>query len=77
MLYLKTFIIWFHKNLKLIFQKPPSSPRNIFIEYLRKVANLTAFLEILLYLNNNDYVQHVQNALLIVLFINFQVKANF
>ena len=73
----KLFIIWFHKNLKLMLQKPPSSPRNICIEYWRKLPNLTAFLEFLLYRKNNDYVQHVQNALIIVLFINFQVKQTF
>ena len=33
----KLLIIWFHKNLKLIFQKPRSSPRNKCIEYWREL----------------------------------------
>ena len=51
-------MIWFHKILKLIFQKPSSCPRNICAEQRRKPPNLTAFLEILLYLKNNDSVKH-------------------
>ena len=41
---------------------------------LKKTTNLTAFLEICLYLKNNDSVEHVQKVLLIVLFIYFQGK---
>ena len=66
----KFFMIWFHKILKLIFQKPPSSPRNKCTEHWRKLPNFTAFLEIFLYLSkNNDFVEHVPKFLLIVLFI--------
>ena len=46
----KFFMIWFYKILKLIFQKQPSCPRNICPEYWRKLPNLTALLEIFLYL---------------------------
>ena len=47
----KFFMIWFHKIFKLIFQKQPSCPRNICTEYWRKLPNLTAFLEIFLYIH--------------------------
>ena len=67
----KFFMIWFHKILKLIFQKPSSCPRNICTEHWRKRPNLTTFLEILLYLKNNYSVEHVHKVLLIVLFIYF------
>ena len=50
---------WFHKILKLIFQKQPSCPRNTCTEHCRKQANLTAFLEIFLYLKNNDFEEHL------------------
>ena len=56
----KIFILWFHKILKLISQKLPSSPRNTCTENWRKLPNLTALLEIFLYLKNNDFVEHVQ-----------------
>ena len=39
----KFFMIWFHKILKLIFQKQPSCPRNICTEHWRKLSNLTNF----------------------------------
>ena len=70
----KFFMIWFHKILKLIFQMLPSCPRNICTEQWKKLLNLTAFLEICLYLKNNDSVEHVQKVLLIVLLIYFQGK---
>ena len=73
----KFFMIWFHKILKLIFQMVPSCPRNICTEQWKKLLNLTAFLEICLYLKNNDSVEHVQKVLLIVLFIYFQGKIKF
>ena len=38
---------------------------------------MTAFLEILLHLKNNDFVEHVQKVLLIVLFIFSQCKTSF
>ena len=46
MLYLKVLMIWFHKILKLIFQKQPSCPRNLCTKHWRKLPNLAAFLEI-------------------------------
>ena len=55
----KFFMIWFHKILKLIFQKQPSCPRNICTEHWRKLPNVTVFLEIYLYLKNNDSVKHL------------------
>ena len=55
----KFFITWFHKILKLIFQKQPSCPRNICTEQWRELPNLTAFLEIFLYLKNNDSIEYV------------------
>ena len=55
----KFFMIWFHKILKLIFQKQPSCPRNICTEHWRKLTNLTAFLGIFLYLKNDDSVELV------------------
>ena len=42
----KLLMIWFCKILRLIFQKPPSSPRNICTGHWRKPPNLTAFLEL-------------------------------
>ena len=74
---LKFFMIWFHKILKLICQKQPSCPRNICTEHLRKPPIFTAFLEIFLYLRNNDSVKHVEKVLLIALFIYFQGKIKF
>ena len=68
----KFLTIWFHKILKLIFQTLPSCT-----EHWKKLPNLTALLEICLYLKNNDSVKHVQNVLLIVLFIYFQGKIKF
>ena len=70
----KSFMIWFHKILKLIL-KQPSCPRNIFTEHWRKLPNLTAFLEVYLYLKSksNDSVEHVQTVLLNVLFIYFSL----
>ena len=53
------------------------SPRNIRTENWRKLSNLTAFLEIFLYLKNNDSVEHVWKVLLIMLFIYFQGKIKF
>ena len=44
----KFFIIWFHKILKSILQKPPSSPRNICNKHWRKLPDLAAFLKIFL-----------------------------
>ena len=55
----KFFMIWFHKILKLISQKQPSCPKNICTEHWRKLHYLTAFLEIFLYLKNNDSAKHV------------------
>ena len=55
----KFFMVWFHKILKLIFQKQPSYHRNICTEYCRKAPIFTAFLEIFLYFKNNDSVEHV------------------
>ena len=73
----KFFMIWFHKILKSIFQTQPSCHRNICTEHWRKLPNLTAFLEIFLYLKNNDSVEHVYRVLLIVIFIYFQGKITF
>ena len=70
-------MIWFHKVLKLIFQMQPSFPRNICTENWRKLPNFTVFLEIFLYLKNNDSVEHAQKVLLIELFIYFQGKIKF
>ena len=56
---LKFFMIWFHKILKLIFQMQPSCPRNICTEHWRKLPNLTAFLEIFLYLKETPNYQHI------------------
>ena len=69
----KFFMIWFHKILKLIFQTQPSCHRNICTEHWRKLPNLTAFLEIYLYLKNNDSIKHVYKVLLNVLFIYFNL----
>ena len=66
----KFFVIWFHKILKLIFQTKPSCPRNICTEHWRKLPNLSAFLEIFLYLKNNDSVEHVYKVLLCYSFIS-------
>ena len=46
----KFFMIWFHKILKLIFQKQPSCPRNNCTGHWRKLPNLRALLEISVYL---------------------------
>ena len=70
----KFFMIWFHKFLKLIFQTTPSC---FSTEHWKTLSNLTAFLEMCLYLKNNDSVKHVQKVLLIVLFIYFQGKIKF
>ena len=69
-------MIWFHKILTLIFQTLPSCPRNTRTEYWKELPNLTAFLEICVYLKNNDSVEHVQKVL-IVLLIYFQGKIKF
>ena len=55
----KFFMVWFHKILKLFFQKQPSCFRNKCSEHWRKLPNLTTFLEIFLHLRNNDPVEHV------------------
>ena len=55
----KFFMIRFHKILKLFFQKQPQCPRNICTEHWRKLPNLTGFLEIFLYLKDNDSVKYV------------------
>ena len=55
----KFFMTWFHRILKLIFQKQPPCRRNKFAEHWKKLPKLTAFLEIFLYLKNNDAVEHV------------------
>ena len=52
-------MIWFHKILKLIFERQPSCPRNVGTKQLRKLPNLTAFLETFSYLKNNACVEHV------------------
>ena len=59
MFYLKFFMIWFHKMFKLIFQTQPPCPRNVCTGHWRKVPNLTAFLEIFLYLANSNSAEHV------------------
>ena len=71
------FMKWFRKTLKLICQALPSCPRNICTEHWKKLPNLIAFLEICLYLKNNDSVEHVQKVLLTVLFIYFKGKIKF
>ena len=58
-LYMKVLYDKVHKNLKLLFQKPPSSPRNVCTEHWRKLPSLAAFLEIFLCLKNNDFVEHM------------------
>ena len=68
----KFFIVWFHKILKLIFHKEPLCPKNISAEHWRKLPNLTALSEIFLYFQNDDPVEHVQTAVLNVLFTYFQ-----
>ena len=55
----KFFMIWSYKILKLIFQKQPSCPRNIYTQYWRKPPIFTTFLETFLYLKNNVSVGHV------------------
>ena len=50
----KFVMIWFHKILELIFQKQPSYPRKWCTEHWKKLPNLIAFLEIVLYLKNNN-----------------------
>ena len=73
----KFFMIWFHKILKLIFKKQPSCSTNICTKHWRKLPNLTAFLEIFLFLKNKDSVKHVKKVLLIVLSIYFEDKIKF
>ena len=73
----KFFRIWFHKILKLIFQKQLSCPRNICTQHWRKLPHLTAFLEIFLYLKNNNYIENMHKVLLTVLFVYFQGKIKF
>ena len=73
----KFFMIWFHKILKLIFKKQPSCSINICTKHWRKLPNLTAFLEIFLFLKNKDSVKHVKKVLLIVLSIYFEDKIKF
>ena len=70
----KFFMIRFHRILKLIFQKQSICPRNIYIELWGKLPNLRAFFKIFFYLKNNDFAEHVQKVLLIVLAIYFQGK---
>ena len=53
------FVIWFHQILKIVLQTQPLCHRNICTEHWRNLPNLTAFLEIFLYLKNNDSVEHV------------------
>ena len=50
-----------------------SCPRNVCTEQWKKLPNLIAFLEIYLYLKNNDSVKHVLRVLLNVLFIYFSL----
>ena len=69
----KFFLITFHKILKLIFQKQPSCPRNICTNNRRELSNLTAFLEIFLYLKNSDSLKHVWKVLSIVPCIKVQI----
>ena len=57
-LYLKVLHDMLLQILKLIFQTQPSCHRNICTEG-RKLPNLTAFLEIFLYIKNNDSVEHM------------------
>ena len=52
-------MIWFQKIFKLISQKQPPCRRNMCTEHCRKLPNLTALLEILLYFNNSDSSEHV------------------
>ena len=73
----KFFMVWFHKILKLIFQKQPSCSKNICTEHWRKLLYLTAFLEIFWCLKNNDSVEDTYKVLLFVLFIYFQSKIKF
>ena len=73
----KSFMIWFYKILRLIFQTQPSCSRNICAEHWKKVPDLIAFSEIYLYLKSNNSVEHVQKVLLIVLFIYFKGKIKF
>ena len=54
-------MIWFQKMFKLIFQKQPSCPRNRCTEYCRKLPNLTAFLEMFLYLFCRKHVKRFAN----------------
>ena len=54
-----SFMKWFPKIIKSIFQKPSSCPRNKCIEHWRKLPKLTAFLEIFAYLKNSDPVENV------------------
>ena len=68
----KFFIVWFHKILKLIFHKEPLYPKNISAEHWRKLPNLTALSEMFLYFQNDDSVEHVQIAVLNLLFSYFQ-----
>ena len=73
-----TWKIWFHKILKLIFQRQSSCPRNICMYWtVKKTTSFVAFLEIFLYLKNCDSGKHVYKVLLIVLFIYFQRKIKF
>ena len=50
-------MIWFHKILKLILK---AALLEIYVLNIKKkLSNLTAFLEIYLYLKNNNSVKHV------------------
>ena len=69
------FMTWFHKTLKLIFQKQSSCPRNMCTEHWRNPPIFTYFLEIFSYLKNNDSMEHMLKVLLTVLFIYFHGKA--
>ena len=66
MLYLKVLHDMVSQNYSINFQKQPEYPRNICTESWRKLPDLTAFLEIFIYLKNNDYVEHMKNVLLVI-----------
>ena len=62
MLYLAVFpdMVSQNSNYKTLkFSKQPLCLKNICTELWRKLPNLTAFLEIYLYLKKNDSVKHV------------------
>ena len=55
------------------FLKQPSCPKNICTEHWRILSNLTAFLEIYLYLKNSDSAKNVRKGFLNALFIYFNL----